>query len=249
MGKVKKTMKKAGRQIWELFKGSIPAALMYFCAGTILMMLTMKGEEAYAWDNKKLAWTIVCILGGIAYNCLVSYAQGGNAYEMLVSGNMKRVSAEQYGEGFKISTHKEAKEYRIWKGFAIGGFCALFTLLAGLYMGANQARVNAVFEKGGAWGVGFGVGVIACFLLSGWSVLPFFYLNASGYAISYFVICAFAIIPIAVTGGMYIAGAYGRRGKNVRQQELADRAAQAEANKPKKINYGGLPGTKPKKRK
>ena len=249
MGQVKKTMKKIGRHIWEAFKGSIPSALMYFCAGSILMMLTMKGEEAYAWDNKKLAWSIVCGLAAVAYNLFVSYAQGGNAYEMLVSGNMKRVSAEQYGEGFKISTHKEAKEYRVWKGFAIGGFCALFTLLAGVFMGANQARVNSVFQKGNSWGVGFGLGVIACFLLSGWSVLPFFYLNASGVAISYFVSCAFALIPVAATGGMYIAGAYGRRNKNVRQQELADRAARAEANKPKKINYGGLPGTKPKKRK
>ena len=250
MGKAKKAMKKIGRQIWELFKGSIPAALMYFCAGSILMMLTMKGEElVYEWNNSKLAWTLVCGLAAVAYNCFVSYAQGGNAYEMLVSGNMKRVSAEQYGEGFKISTHKEAKEYRMWKGFAIGAFCGLFTLLAGILMGANQARVNIVFEKGGAWGVGFGILIIACFLLSGWSVLPIFYLNASGYAISYFVSCAFAIIPIAVTGGLYIAGAYGRRNKNIRQQELADRAAQAEANKPKKINYGGLPGTKPKKRK
>jgi hypothetical protein len=202
-------------------------------------------------SNYRLIWTIfmICGLAAVAYNLFVSYAQGGNAYEMLVSGNMKRVSAEQYGEGFKISTHKEAKEYRVWKGFAIGGFCALFTLLAGVFMGANQARVNSVFQKGNSWGVGFGLGVIACFLLSGWSVLPFFYLNASGVAISYFVSCAFAIIPVAATGGMYIAGAYGRRNKNVRQQELADRAARAEANKPKKINYGGLPGTKPKKRK
>ncbi|MBQ8323414.1 MAG: hypothetical protein IJX91_05555 [Clostridia bacterium] len=250
MGKVKKTMKKIGRQIWELFKGSIPAALMYFCAGAVLLMLTMKGEDiVYAWDSAKLGWTLVCGIVAMAYNGLVSYAQGGNAYEMLVSGNMKRVSAAQYGEGFKISTHKEAKEYRIWKGFAVGAFCGLFTLIAGLIFGINQTKINTVFEEGGAWGVGFGVVVIACFLLSGWSILPFFYLNASGYAISYFLTCLFALIPIAITGGMYIAGAYGKRNKTIRQQELADKAAAAEANKPKKINYGGLPGTKPKKRK
>ena len=32
-------------------------------------------------------------------------------------------------------------------------------------------------------------------------------------------------------------------------QELADRASKAEAQREKKINYGGLPGTKPRKRK
>jgi hypothetical protein len=47
---------------------------------------------------------------------------------------------------------------------------------------------------------------------------------------------------------MYIAGAYSRRSKRLRQQRLEDKAVEA-ANKPKKINYGGLPGTKPKKRK
>ena len=58
-----------------------------------------------------------------------------------------------------------------------------------------------------------------------------------------------ALLPILVSGGLYIAGAYGRRNKTIRQQEIAARAAAEEANKPKKINYGGLPGTKPKKKK
>ena len=53
---------------------------------------------------------------------------------------------------------------------------------------------------------------------------------------------------LSVSGGLYIAGAYGRRNKTLRQQEIAARAAEAEQSKPKKINYGGLPGTKPKKR-
>ena len=48
---------------------------------------------------------------------------------------------------------------------------------------------------------------------------------------------------------MYIVGAYGKRKKRLREQEIADKEAAREANKEKKINYGGLPGTKPKKRK
>ena len=67
--------------------------------------------------------------------------------------------------------------------------------------------------------------------------------------ISYFLTCLFALVPIAVSGGFYIAGAYARRAKAVRQQLIADKAAEAEVNRVKKINYGGLPGTKPKKRK
>lgn len=249
MANVKKKLKKIGRQIWELFKSSIPASLMYFCAGTVLMMLTMKGEVV-SWDGKKLAWTLVCILVAIGYDMLVTYAQGGNAYEMLVSGNMKRTSAYSAGGELKISSHKYAKEYRTWKGFGVGAFMGLFPLITGIIFGANQAAIDGVLLTGeGAISKGLAVLMIICFLLSGWSILPFYYMNAGGAGISYFVTCLFALIPIAVTGAMYIVGAYGRRNKTIKAQELADRAAQAEAKKEKKINYGGLPGTKPRKRK
>jgi hypothetical protein len=249
MANVKKKLKKIGRQIWELFKASIPASLMYFCAGTVLMMLTMKGEVV-SWDGKKLAWTIVCVLVAMGYDMLVTYAQGGNGYEMLVSGNMKRTSAYSAGGELKISSHKYAKEYRTWKGFAIGAFMGLFPLVTGIIFGANQAAIDGVLLTGeGAISKGLAVVMIICFLLSGWSILPFYYMNAAGASISYFLTCLFALIPIAVTGTMYIVGAYGRRNKTIKAQELADRAAQAEAKKEKKINYGGLPGTKPKKRK
>lgn len=248
MSTVKKKMKKLGRQLWELFKGSVPAMLMYFCAGTVIMMLTMK-DEGFVWDNTKLTWTIVCIAVAMAYNALVTYAQGGNAYEMLVSGNMKRHSADAYGQAYKISSHKEAKEYRVWKGFAIGGFMMIFTVLGGIIFGANQEVVNSLYtgEKQNL-ALGLGILIIVCMLLSGWSLLPVFFLNANGIAVSYFVSISFAVVPVILTGVMYIVGAYGKRNKTIREQELADRARQAQEQKPKKINYGGLPGTKPKKR-
>lgn len=243
MANFKKKLKKVGRQIWELFKGSIPAALMYFCAGTILMMLTMK-EDALQWDGKKLAWTIVCIVGGAAYNALVTYAQGGNAYEMLVSGNIKRNSEFDRGGEIRISSHKFAKEYRPWKGFATGAMIALYTIVSGIIFGANQTAIDSQ-----SMSTGLGVLLIVCFLLSGWSLLPLYYMNNSGIAVSYYVSILFAIVPIVVTGVMYIVGAYGRRNKAIREQELADKAAAAQEQKVKKINYGGLPGTKPRKRK
>ena len=87
-------------------------------------------------------------------------------------------------------------------------------------------------------------------LLSGWSVMLFAFLNIGGVAVSYYWSCLFALIPILVCGFFYIAGAYGKRARSIKAQEEADRAAAAAAvAKPKKINYGGLPGTKPKKRK
>ena len=249
MSTFKKKMRKTGRQIWELFKGSVHALLMYCCAGSVIMMITMK-EDGFKLDNSKLIWTIVCIAVAIAYNALVSYAQGGQGYEMLVSGNMKRHSADAYGEAYKISSHKEAKEYRVWKGFAIGGFTALFTVVCGIIFGANGDVVNSLYTgEQQNLGAGFGILLIVCILLAGWSLLPVFFMNANGIAVSYYLSILFGLIPVAMTGAMYIVGAYGKRNKTIRAQELADRQAQAQAEKPKKINYGGLPGTKPRKRK
>ena len=73
MATFKKKWKNFWRYVWSLFKASIPATFMYFCAGTILMMLTMKGKTI-TWTSKKLTWTIICILGGGLYNALVSWA-------------------------------------------------------------------------------------------------------------------------------------------------------------------------------
>lgn len=240
---IKKVLKKFGRQVWELFKISIPSTFMYFCAGTILMMLTLRGETI-DWTSKDVAWTVVCILGGSAYAALLAWANGGSHYEMLVSGNMKRISADALDGGFKMSSHKEAKEYRIWKGFAIGAFTAIFTLLMGILFGAFQGEIDSTAPRKGV-----AVLVLIGFLTSGWSVIPMYLMNRTGIAISYYVSCVFALIPIAVTGGFYIAGAYARRAKRLREQLIAEKAQKADEEKVKKINYGGLPGTKPKKRK
>lgn len=239
----KQKIKQFGRQVWELFKTSVPSAIMLCCASSILLMLTSK-EGTMTWNNTTLAWTIVCGVVALAYDGLVTYAQGGSAYEMLVSGNMKRMSASEFEGGYKISSHKYVKEYRPWKGFVAGVFVALWTILAGIFFGCNQSAIDT--QKVSKF---VAIMVIIFLLLSGWSIIPFYYYNLAGGSVSYFLSILFAILPIAVTGVMYIVGAYGKRNKALKAQELADRAAQAEANKPKKINYGGLPGTKPRKRK
>ncbi len=243
MATVKKKLKLLGRHLWEFFKWSIPSALMYFCAGSVLMMLTLKENEIF-WDNGKLMWSLICMLGAAAYNALMMYGYGGTGYEMLVSGNIKRSSVDAYGEGFKMSSHKYAREYRAWKGFIIGAITGIYPIIFGVLFGVNQELMG--LEKGT---LGTAILLLIGFFLSGWSVLPIYYMNASGMQVSYFISCAFAIVPIVVSGVFYILGAYGKRNKVIREQIIADRAAQAEATKEKKINYGGLPGTKPKKRK
>ncbi len=243
--KFKMEMKRIGRYIWELFKSSILPTVMYCCASSILMMLVMRGEEV-VWGGSQIAWTVVCVVGGAAYQALAAWANGGTQYEMLVSGNVKRSTCDAYGNEYRMAAHKMAKEYRPWKGFAIGGFVALFPVLFGVVLGCNQAEVHSDTMRRG-----LGIMTVVSFFLSGWTTIPFYCMNAAGVSASYFLSLLLAIIPVVVGGVMYIGGAYSRRNKNLRMQMLADKAAEADearrANK--KINYGGLPGTKPKKRK
>ncbi len=250
--KLKERLKVIGKNIFECFKRSFSSTFMYVMAGTIIMMLTMSGNLAAGLTAKRWTWIVVCTVAAIAYSSFVAYVCGGNHYEMLVSGNMKRISAMNMGGEYKISTHKIEKEYRIWKGFAIGAFIAIFAVIGGILFGANEGEIAKLYvnaEDGPRPEKAVAVIALVFWVLSGWSLLPFFFANAAGAGISYYWSCLFGLIPLAVYGGMYIAGAYGRRRKSIRAQELADRAAAAQREKPKKINYGGLPGTKPKKRK
>ena len=237
MAKKTNRVKRFFGYVWQMVKEALPATFMYICAGTILTLLVFRKEKAL-WEGSNITWTFVCILAAAGYNALISWAHGGTHYEMLVSGNVKRSTADMYGMEYKISSHKEAKEYRVWKGFVIGGISALLPLLAGLAYGISFAPSTKTLNPGALVGL----------LCSGWSIIPLYCMNQSGAGISYFVSMLFALIPILVSGGFYIAGAYARRNKAVRQQMLADKAAEAEANKVKKINYGGLPGTKPNKK-
>ncbi len=236
------------KNVWETVKSSFVSLLMYFGVSSIVFMSTFSGELSQGMTGTRAAWVFGGIAVALAYNAFTMFAFGGQGYEMLVSGNMKRIASG----GMKISTHKEEKEYRPWRGFVCGAIISIFIVLSGILMGANQsvvdqAMISAKDEIDMA--TGLIVMVFIIFLLSGWSVMPFFFLNMGGASVSYYWSCLFGILPILVGGIFYIVGAYGKRAKAIKAQELADKASKAQMEKPKKINYGGLPGTKPKKKK
>ena len=246
MAKAKQKFKKFGRYVWEIVKAGLPATFMYLCAGLIMFMLICKTdaegtELKIVWKTSTIAWSIVAIVAAVAYNALICWAHGGSHYEQLVSGNVKRSTEDLYGNAYKISSHKEAKEYRVWKGFTFGIITSLFSIAAAIVFGVMQAEIDAEAN--------FNAATMIMTFISGWSVLPFFAANVNGASFNYFVTIAFAAVPVVVSGVAYIVGAYMRRAKTIRQQQIADQASKAAETKEKKINYGGLPGTKPKKRK
>ena len=90
----------------------------------------------------------------------------------------------------------------------MGGVIGIIPLITGIVFGANQQAIDTSNMGGG-----LAIFVLISFLISGWSLLPFYYVNAGGGYASYYLGCLFALLPIIITGVMYIVGAYGRRNK------------------------------------
>lgn len=235
----KKKVKAGWKLVWECMKQSFAPGLMNFVASMVVMMILAKMGEDVNLD-KLVGWSILCGVVSVAYGGVLAFACGGMHYEMLVSGNMKRQSDYE----LTISSHKTEKEYRPWKGFLMGLFSAFPLLVGGIVLGINQRYLVPDATMPGVLS-GF---VLLLDLLAGVVLCPVQMYNRSGYYVSGYIACLFVLCHVAVLGGCYIWGAYAKRNKNVRQQELQAREAEAEKNKPKKVNYGGLPGTKPKKK-
>lgn len=244
MSSFKKKWKECWKNVWECFKQSIAAGMMFFVASMVLFLVTSKSGADET--NTLVTWAVICGLVASAYGGLLAFATGGAHYEMLVSGNMKRRSSEEFGSELNITSYKTEKEYRPWKGFLIGFLSVGITFVGGIVLGCNQSKLSA--EK---MGTGLSVLLFVLDLFGGWVMLPVQTFNrpaVGGYA-NGFLCCAFTLLPTVVSGLCYIWGAYARRNKTWRQAELARKAEEEAAAKPKKINYGGLPGTKPRKRK
>lgn len=248
MNNFKQKIKGVMAYAWECIKGSFTAGLTYATAGALLFMFILDDKKAF---SEQLPLCIIVMVCALAYNALIAWGYGGMNYEMLASGNMKRMTSDLYGNSYKISSHSFVKEYRPWKGFVMGALACVITVAFVIFFGVNQEKISEIFsgELKFTGTNAFSATVLIGILLSGWALLPFTCAIKAGYIVSYYWALPIAILPILVFGGFYIAGAYAKRNKRLRAQEAADRAAAAVAAKPKKINYGGLPGTKPRKRK
>ena len=240
------------KNVWQTFKSSLIVLLMFVGVSSMVFMMSFKGTLSDGLTGTRAAWVFGGIAVGLAYQALMMFATGGQGYEMLVSGNMKRRSAAAMGTSMKISSHKVEKEFRYWKGFVTPWFIVLLTVVIGIVFGVNHAEIDRILASTNekeAMTLGLGIAVLVLLTIAGWSVLPFMFINLGGVYVSYYWSILLGILPVIVSGVFYIVGAYAARNKAVRKQEEADRASKAVLEKPKKINYGGLPGTKPKKKK
>ena len=125
------------RIVGECFMRSLTPSVMFFVAGLVLLMLQSKNFGLSA----QMAWAALCAVVALAYNGFLMWICGGNHYEMLVSGNLKRRSAMQSGSELNMASYKFQKEYRPWKGFAIGAFVSLLLIVGSIVLGCNQTAI------------------------------------------------------------------------------------------------------------
>lgn len=241
MSNFKKEAGKVWRTVRECLLHALVPIFMYLAMSGILLIVLQKhaGEDGAVSRSTVLTASIICGVIAVAYNALMSWGCGGTHFEQLISGNMKRRSAAELGSDLTITGYKEHKEYRPWKGFLMGFFVCLPVVVAGLLFGKFQPVIES-----GTTGKGAAIALLIFEFFAGWAVMPFQYLHASNFYMS----ILFALIPFVVSGVFYIVGAYSKRAKVAKQQALADRKSAEQTAKPKKINYGGLPGTKPNKK-
>ncbi len=242
MNGFKKNAGKVWRTVRECMVHSLVPLFMYLAMSGMLLVVLQRhaDDDGNVTRTAVLTASIICGIIAVAYNALMSWGCGGSHFEQLVSGNMKRRSAEELGSDLTITGYKAHKEYRPWKGFLMGFFVCLPVIIGGLLFGKYQAAIEAKTTSRGA-----AIALLIFEFLAGWAVMPFQYLHASNYYLS----ILFALIPLIISGVFYIIGAYSRRASMAKKQALADRKSAEQTAKPKKINYGGLPGTKPNKKK
>ena len=254
MSKFKSKAKEIGKWLLDIFKHSIMPLIMYITCSVVLFMFAFNEDTTWktGFTTVRIWLCIGSALIPMIYQGVLAFLSGANGYEMLVAGNVKRTAYE--GGELNMSSHKEHQEYRTWKGFALGGMVAVTTVVLAIIWGCNQGAIDGILTMENTEAVastnpvlgGFMVGSVLCW---GWALLPCMLANASGVFVSYFLMIPVAILPVAIAGGFYIIGAYARRRKRLAKLDAEEKALAEKEAKPKKVNYGGLPGTKPNKKK
>lgn len=187
----------------ECWRRMITPYLMY-----LFMSILMLATQAISNTVLKIVLGSVCMLGGMAFNAHLLYSYGAIHFDAYLTGCLHRKNAA-YGI-VSGGDHRVEREYRWWKGFYIGFLVGIpviiFGLLAGSYYGQTVGNAAGVF----------------LIMFAGWAIIPISWLRVSFYW-SLFMI----LIPVIVSGGFYILGAYREKRKKEMQAKRSEAVAAA----------------------
>ena len=213
---------------WQLFwriqreswRRMITPYLMY-----LFMSMLMLACQTFGPNWLHIVLGVLCILGGAFFNGHLCFNYGKLHYGAYVAGCLHRRNAV-----FGIQSggdHRPEREYRAWKGFYIGFLVGIPALILAILAG--------FFPPDGSIGT---VAYIAYAMFAGYAIIPITWggaVEGQGTNISPFWSILFLLLPILVSGVMYIVGAHVEEKSRAREAERLEQVASAgKKNKGKK---------------
>lgn len=198
---------KGAKLFWRIQKTCMYRAvtpyLMY-----LIMSLIMLCCQLIPQPPLKYILSVLCLIGGMAYNAHLAYHYGENHYGAYVAGCLHRQNAlfgiESGGD------HRVEREYRVWKGFLIGFYIGLPVILLGVIAGSVPALGTT--------------GELILDMFAGWAIIPFQWIRdslAGGWVL--YLAAFMSVIPVTVTGIFYIVGAMREKTKREEADARAER--------------------------
>ncbi len=198
------------RAFWRIQKECLRRAITPYMMYLIMSMLLLVCQ-ALASVSLPLMFvlSVICILGGIAYNAHLCFLTGQKHLDAYIAGELHRKN-----ELFGIHSggdHRPEREYRPYKGFVIGFYVGIPVLLFGILAGAFPALE--------------GPGLLALIMFAGWAIIPVRWLNIyGGLNVSNFLSLVMIVIPVIISGVFYIVGAQVQAKKRSEREERMEEA-------------------------
>lgn len=220
--KPKKHVDYAHPNRWQLFwrvqkecwRRMVTPYLMYFFMS--LLLLACQAIDADADTPLEIALGVLCIVGGAFYNGHLCYHYGVMHYDAYCAGVLHRKN-EAAGIPSGGDHHVE-REYRPWKGFYIGFLIGVPVLICTVIAAATGSH---------AFG---GYAYYAYAMFAGWAIIPIRWIANAGYTVSIWFSLLFILLPVVVSGVMYIVGAKVNAVRREKQAEHDRMVAEAGAS-------------------
>lgn len=183
----------------ECLRRALTPFLMYMFMSMLGLAVFALAKNAHA--AVKIALTALCLAMGVFYNGHLCYNAGKLHFAAYSSGELYR---KREAEGIPMPhDHRPEREYRAWKGFLIGFYVGLPAVILSLAGGIVQLTAANGFIPT--------LLAVIFMLISGWAFFPITCAYAvTGVTISWFWSLLMVLLPIAVSGAMYLVGAHSR---------------------------------------
>lgn len=195
----------------ECWRRMVTPYLMYLFMSLLLLAV----QAIFPDENAVLEIVLgcLCILGGAFFNGHLCYNYGILHYDNYLTGELHRRNA-RLGIHSGGDHHVE-REFRFWKGFYIGFLIGVPVIVMGLLAGFFYEVASLFF-----------------LMFAGWAIIPLAWVgDGVGITVSPFWSLLFILLPIIVSGVMYLVGAYVEKRRKAQERDRDEKIKNAGKGK------------------